>query len=53
MVIRTPAIYISQHLDVWQYGSGLEGRSRRTGMSVFIITLRRHSASGICVARRV
>ena len=51
MVIRTPAIYISQHSDVWQCGSGLEDRSRRAGMSVFIFTLRRHCVSGIRMAR--
>ena len=54
MVIRTPAIYISHHSEVWQGGSGLEGRSGRA--SVFTVTSRRHSVSGIRIdgtARRV
>ncbi len=50
IVIRTPAVYISQHSDVWQGGSGLEGRSRRASMSAFTVTSRRHSVSGIRVS---
>ena len=46
MVIRTPAVYISHHSDVWQGGSGLEGRSGR-----FTVTSRCHSVSGIRMAR--
>ena len=47
MVKRAPAVYVSHHSDIWQGGSGLEGRSGRASMSVFIITSRRHSVSGI------